>query len=282
MKRRILLVLTVCLAFCLLTGGIPTKRFGMGRPFNMAPFGMVDECDANFNPTKISGLVLDLDARYGITTSLTSAVLCSIWADQSGSGRNVTVGGAGAAAVAREPVINSSALNGKPGLVFDGLAGGAGDYLFLDWADAQDIAQPLTIFIICSDPVKDATATRTLNGAAGTFFPLGSFATSGAYTFNGGGTAQQGGTIVDGVFHKIRITYVGSAGNDSLLVDGISIAKGNAGDSDMKALYIGTDMLPAKFADVTVCRILIYNKSINKGSDDLTKLNAYFLKLYGL
>jgi len=277
MKKRILLALTLCLAFGLLTGGQPTKRFGMGRPFGgMIPFGMVDECDANWNPTKISGCFLWLDAGMGITTSVTSTALCSIWTDQSGNGRSPTVAG-----LAREPGINSSALNGKPGLTFAGTGANA-DYMFIDWAAGQNVAEPMTIFIIAKDPVTIASATRTVAGESANFYPLGTTATTGYYTIRQVTTQVPSTTAIDSTFHKFKTVFAVGANADSLFVDGVNVVFGNGGSSAMAALYIGATSGPASFADMTICAVFGYSRTIAEGSADLAKINAYISKRWGL
>ena len=271
MKRRILLVLTVCLAFCLLTGGIPTKRFGMGRPFNMAPFGMVDECDANWKPTDISGCILDLDSRKGITPSLTDATLCSVLTSQAPGGRYLATAGPSTC-----PVITPNVLNGQQGLVF-----GADDYLFRSAAGFADVSQPLTIFLIASLPPQDGI--RYLYSAGTSWYLYTGLSTTYKYRFAVGTTGSTGSTaLAAGTFVKIRMVASTGANGDSLFVNGVKVSSGDYGSGDLTGMWLATGFTLGNYAANTFCRLILYNKAIATGSADLAKLNAYFLKTYGL
>ena len=271
-KRRILLVLTVCLAFCLLTGGIPTKRFGMGRPFNMAPFGMVDECDANWKPTKIDSLVLWVEGDFPLVTSLTSAALCSIWTDYSGKGNHLTViAGSG---TTRQPAIVTGALNGHTGLHFDGV----NSYLYrtsATWADCDSG----TIIIITSYTDSIAAAQYTVASASNVYYGVG---TSIHRALNNGGTVISNTTHIPSgnPFRKVRLVY---ASSDTIFVAGVAIASGDAGTSAWGQFIVGSGTGGGQPSHITVCAIFFYkNKILASGSPELAKLNAYILKRYGL
>ena len=290
MKRRILLVLTVCLAFCLLTGGIPTKRFGMGRPFNMAPFGMVDECDANWDPTKISGLQFWGDAEH-IMPAPSNALVCSLITDRSGKDRH-----AKQATASKCPAITAGVLNGKPGLFFDG----DDDVLACvavtsegQWGDtlSQAADQPGFTFIYVGthpNPAKDASASsRTLilfNAPNASQFYLNS---NEKPSISSSTALAQSVAIADSDSVKVKrmrvvfsdSTATGGTGGDSLIVNGVVKISGNAGANRLNSLYLGgrATTFPGRSIGL---EWMLYNKKLT--GDEVAKINAYILRKYGI
>jgi len=282
LKRRILLVLTVCLAFCLLTGGIPTKRFGMGRPFNMAPFGMVDECDANFNPTKISGCQAWYRGDLGVIPAPSNALVCSLWVDQAKATASVRDLVQPTATLC--PLITAGAKNGKQGLTFSGVS--TDDFLqTATWGAA--LLQPYTIFMICTEPTDNNQTRYLWDGAAATKHSR-VFMRSGSNDWGNfaGGSARYGGTYLGGnAWRKFRLVLAAGNAADTLFIDGVAVTTTNCGSDSLGGLTIASTYNNAANtnANIVVCEFILFNKAITslQNSADLDKLNAYFLRRYG-
>ena len=290
MKRRILLVLTVCLAFCLLTGGIPTKRFGMDHPYGgIIPFGMVDECDANWNPTKISGLQFWGDAEH-IMPAPSNALVCSLITDRSGKGRH-----AKQATASKCPAITAGVLNGKPGLFFDGdddvlacVAGTSAE----QWGDtlSQAADQPGFTFIYVGthpNPAKDASAVRTL--ILFNVTNLGQFYLSSTEKPAIASSTALGQSVAIADSDSVKVkrmrvvfsdsTATGGTGGDSLIVNGVVKISGNAGANKLNSLYLGGRATTFPGRSIGLAWML-YNKKLT--GDEVAKINAYILRKYGI
>jgi autotransporter-associated beta strand protein len=136
--------------------------------------------DANlFLPTNLPNCGLWLHAGAGLTTNATGNV--SVWADQSGNGRNATQGTAGA-----QPVWVASAANGLPALRFEAI--GTKDGMATGWNATN---KPYSYFVVGAFLTNSGGYNwrRIVQGSSG--YNCG-FATEGAgkfflFTANPGG-----------------------------------------------------------------------------------------------
>ena len=99
-----------------------------------------------FSPQSLAGLVLWLDA---IALAQANGTPVAAWADQSGLGNNASQGTAAA-----QPTYQATAINGRPGVVFDGVD----DYMSI--ADASSLDTP-AVTVAC----VFALPTNNINGS---------------------------------------------------------------------------------------------------------------------
>ena len=103
-------------------------------------------------PTDIVGCKLWLDSSQGVTVGGGNKV--SLWADQSGSDNDFSQSDS-----SKQPVLTNNLINGKPAIVFDGVASCLQNVSFV-------LAQPYTVFIVWK-----ASSGVTLYGSVSGTYP---------------------------------------------------------------------------------------------------------------
>jgi hypothetical protein len=153
-------------------------------------------------PNTLPGLRLWLDAQDGATIT-TSAGLVTQWDDKSGNGFNATQ-----ADPARQPVVNSTAINGNQGVRFDGAAifnstDPNDDGMFINGLNVQ---RPYSIYMVSQ--YWGAIQSRTLQSLS-TNWLLGNWNTQTSH-YAGDGAGFVGPNVVTGTGNAVAHLGSGS------------------------------------------------------------------------
>jgi hypothetical protein len=163
------------------------------------------------------GLELEFDAR---DLSLSDGEKVASWPDSSGNERDVAQ-----AEEAKQPLLKTGILGGKPVVRFDGLE----DFLK---ATGFELAQPNTVFVVG----RGSTAGAFVDGGVDTSHRHLIQRIIGPVWGISAGTGLTGGTA-DSDFHVFTAVFDGAASR--FLVDGATTLEGNAGAQALEGLAIG-------------------------------------------
>lgn len=214
-------------------------------------------------PSDISGLALWIDADIGVTLSGADV---TNWDDQSQNSNNLSVPSGGSS-----PTFESSVINGKPGVLFDGL-----NYGILIGAD---IVTAKTIYAVI----------KTLESPPSSDNPIAEVTGGGLYSSigNSGFGSYLNGYYGSGTGLSASSSYIIASLSD----DGISVELRQNGqiarqDSDGNGFYSRSDLFigngstystPAK---CYICELVIYDNFISLLNRQ--GLEAYFNNKYAI
>lgn len=232
-----------------------------------------------WTPAQLS-TALWLDAADTSTITLNGSTV-SQWNDKSGNGRNVTQ-----ATATSQPTYNTTAINGKAALSFDG-----GDSLqnLTPGALLRNVSGGTLATVAsytnnaagrCAIGISTATAgqnraTLAANIAGNTGYLVGgrrldadSFALAGSATFTAGATVIQTGVI--DYANSDAFSYI----NGSLDASNTSFqTNGNSSDTDPGALYIGISGTATNFMLGLIGEVIVTNTALS--SDDRERIEGY-------
>lgn len=232
-----------------------------------------------FLPTTLSGCVMWLRSDLGITT-VSGKV--SVWADQSGSGNDVTQGTAGA-----RPTYNTvdATFNSRPSLTFDGVDDNfqligftLGAYtIFMLLTGIADSANNYFIY-----HNTDANNFLYLWASTGNSIDTARGGTHSSYNDNGGtpGTWGQWGAST---VKTLRTQFDGTHAGHTLSLNNSAEPETTVGGSNpgtgtivgsLNILWDGG----ATFAQTKLAELIIYNRSLSGGES--TQVENYLRSLY--
>ena len=238
---------------------------------------------AAFAPTDVGGLVLWLKADAGTfqdaaktTPATANTHPIGAWADQSGSGNDVTQAVAGL-----KPILATNRIGSLPGVYFDGQAAPNGDTLVTAAVFAM---KPCTVFCVAS--CNDLANYRAFIGSDGNAFEFRhSNAGSGSavlqalkqgVTVIGSGT----GTLTNDTVTLVEMSY-GSAGAFDFVINGTTGGSGTNNQTwTEEEVFIGSNKGIAEFFKGDLYEIAIYNSVLSAG--DRTKVRNYLSTRWSL
>lgn len=217
---------------------------------------------AAFSPTDIAGLQIWLDASQIVGLNDGDAV--ATWSDLSGNGYNATQGTA-----SKRPTYQTSEINGKPCVRFDGVD----DFLR---CSSFSQAQPLTVLCVGNS----ISGGRFFDGATSRLL-IGYQGGTDVIFFAGTVNAQFSGYALPWPWRYY--TGVFNAASSQQFVNGASVGTANPGNQSLVDLHVGCGYylgVPAEFLSGDIAELIIYNSSLSAGN--LALLHAYTASKYGL
>jgi len=210
------------------------------------------------------GLQLWLDASDSSTVILNAGAI-ERWEDKSGNSYHATQ-----ATAAKRPVLNATALNGRPAVRFDGSTNDG-----LSIADALYLNRPYTAFIV--DQYYGATQGRTLQGRDANWL-MGKWGGrnghyAGAWVYLPG-AGSHSTAIGDAVGH----TWANSSG---YALNGTDVT-GSAAPTGIpgKLGLVSEGASPGEVSDADVAEVIVYNRFLSPF--ERQRVGAYLGTKYGL
>ena len=216
---------------------------------------------STWTPAQLTNLRGWWDAALGITI----ATGVSQWDDQSGNGNNLLQ-----AVGANQPTVTASAINGLPGILFDGTNA--------NMTAAFTLTQPLSVLMVARQ-VTWASTKNFHDGitAADTMLLQQFTATPNLRLFGG---ASLTGTTDLAVNTYGVITEVFNGASSSLQIGSGTLLSGNAGAASPGGITLGSRQTATAFANVEVAEIIVMAAAAS--ADEITSWKAYALAKFGI
>jgi len=258
------------------------SKAAFGNPFG-GPFGSPFKEHGGFDPKDISDLVLWLDASVGITLNGSDV---SGWADQSEHGND-----AAQATPGKQPLFNSTGLNGFPSLEFDSLET---DEMQIpnDVGTIGAISGSFTTYVVCNPQVsfgagvtlwsKNNNANRFLFDSTGKAESIVAGTPGGTDTITSTNPVSLNSNVIMELHYEINATPDGAI---DFTVSGADLGGGFSTNSlitvSTAALFIASDGPGlSQFFDGQIAQVLIYNKLLT--TVERNHVGIYLAARYGL
>lgn len=216
-----------------------------------------------FNPKRIPGLVLWLDASK--INNLADGDAVTTWSDLSGKGNDLTQ-----ATAAQKPVFKVAIRNGKPVVRFDGVD----DRLS---AAITAIAQPLTVFIVCT-PGSSAAGRGIYGGQGNVNTGMTMAVTTGLISILSA-TTLEGDVDRSGAWAVFEAVY--NTTGSLLIVNGNQDAAGNVGiNGTGDNIRVGSRGGEDLFLSGDVAEFIVYDRLVSIAQR--RQLRLYLAKKYAI
>lgn len=202
---------------------------------------------AGFTPASIAGLSLWLDGNDAATITQT-ATKVSQWADKSTNLAHATQ-----ATGVNQPVYSATAINSKPGLVFNGTA----------WLQNLVLAinQPGTVFVVESMTGGSiGVQEHMFDGTANRWAVISSDPSAGALQLYAGNTlsAPINLSATAGV-----VSAIFNGASSSVFLNGANSATGDAGSQSLAGYYIGQGGGATQEWFGNISEVIVYNSALS-------------------
>lgn len=240
-----------------------TPQSSISVPF-MQPQWTRPKTAGGFVPTDITGCRLWLAAD--LIPGLSNGDPVATWIDQSGAGNNVVQ-----VLSPKQPIWNTSQINGKPALLFNGTSSS------LASAPFTAINQPTTIFAVAKDN-GSASFGIIVDGITGPDRNTLAFNNGNGNFVLYAGSVLVGGTVSAG-FHYWSGLFNGVVSEGWL--DGASTVTGNPGVSPISGFTIGSDPAPSgNYLNGQIAEVIFYDTGLS--TMDRQLVEAYLASKYAL
>ena len=234
-----------------------------------------------FNPSRISGLQLWLDATKGLFDATsggnpvtTDGATIARWEDQSSSGYNVLQ-----ATLANRPILKTGIKNNKNVVRFDG----TNDALISASISSDNLPKLTAFFVVSAAGGGGGNAGRFIERGTGSFNVF-MFSGTGPSMICGGGQLTAGSVSLS-TFNLISSRWVGGAGsgttiirtNKSLAGTGFTSSTPNVANTTYQ---IGNRTALDRTFNGDVGEIIIYNESLTDAQID--QVESYLYSKWGL
>ena len=231
---------------------------------------ILEDVRSKFNPRKIAGLKLWLDANK--ITGLSDGDPVTTWSDLSGNGKDATQAAGGA-----KPTYKTGIQNGRSVVRFDG----SSDFMETA-AFSPDLSQPNTIIIVMN--VKDAEGDSfyIFDGIDGTkrhAWLTNATRTPDGPDFYAGAEWKPDVDMPKNAWHYHGILYNGAS--SEWWLDGVSKGTGNTGSHVLSGLTIARNETTVfVYLDGDIGEILVYDGALS--SADRGSLDSYLSGNWGI
>lgn len=234
-----------------------------------------------FNPSRISGLQLWLDATRGLfdaTTGgnpvTTDGATVARWEDQSGSGYNVLQ-----STSANRPILKTAIKNNKNVIRFDG----SNDALISASIASDNLPKLTAFFVVSAAGGGGGNAGRFIERGTGTFNVF-MFSGTGPSMICGGGQLTFGSVSLS-TFNLISTRWAGGAGFGTTIIRTNKSLAGTGNTSSTPSVanttyQIGNRTALDRTFNGDIGEIIIYNESLTDAQID--QVEAYLYSKWGL
>ncbi len=211
------------------------------------------EIPPSFNPSSIAGLAIWHDGADAATVTVDGSNRVSQWDDKSGNGRHVTN-----ADPSNQPLYESSVLNGRNALSFDGSR--------ILTVEGISIPQPCTAFAAFK-PVEPCTQTRHIFGRIAGGWSVGHFSQFPRYS--AGGPPKISTTKAINIDAVNLITVVFDNLNTFMNLNTFQAASGSAGANSLSRNDVG------QFFNGYIAELLCYSRVLT--TEEVQQVEAYLI-----
>jgi hypothetical protein len=232
-----------------------------------------------FNPSRIDGLQLWLDATKGLFDATsggnpvtTDGSTVARWEDQSGSGYNVLQ-----ATSANMPILKTAVKNNKNAIRFDG----SNDILVSANIPDNNLLSVSVFSVVSPTNFGGGNAGRIFERGANGFLNFMNFSTSIAFLF--GDVNVRGGSTTLSAFNLITSTATIGTGTANTRINKVLAASGNMGSSPSLAnttYQIGNRTAGDRAFNGDIAEIIVYNNLLT--SLQIDQVEAYLYSKWGL
>lgn len=211
------------------------------------------------------GLTLWLDAADPATVFLDGSNLIERWEDKSGNNYHATQSDP-----AKRPALNATAVNGLPGVRFDGSNDG------LSISDSLSLSRPYTAFIVdqyYGSPQGRTLQSRDINWLMGKWGGKNGHYANGWVNDPNANPAGTGNPVIG--------TAVGTTVNSQYFINGINkTTSGSPTGVPGKLGMVSSGAYPAEVSQADIAEIVIYNRVLSY--DERQLVGSYLASKWGL
>lgn len=260
--------------------------------------GMDDLYGKSFIPAAVSGLGLDLDASYGVLTTISPDVPAvnnapvRMWLDKSGNGLHFEQ-----SVAINQPLFLSSGLNGNPCVSFDGI----NDYLdFLSSSLLQNVTG-VTFFMVVemtSAPTNPTSYFTATNNSTNPRFVASRELIAGNQRYmvqvrrlDGDSGARFSGLAPESILQPVVVSYRHdySTATSEIFYKGSNILTGSLGtsgatsDTASTRLRIGArggGVTPSAYTPINISRMLVWPRILT--TNERSRVETYLADTYSI
>ena len=215
---------------------------------------------AGFSPADVSGLILWLDASEGITKD--GSNLVSAWADQSGSGNNLSAGG-------NKPTWTDSELNGLPAVVF----GSDTSLAKATWSGGA-ISQPFYVFAVMTFGQSPEEYNWDGGGSSDRFY---FYNDTDSRIVSCGTELTISGNPANNYYY---VTFFVDGVSSNQRRNGVSQNSGNMGSGSWNGITLASRYSDESYNDPKFCEFLVYDNDV--GTSNRDEIETYLAEKYDL